>query len=351
MSSLLLPLMLGIFTAVITINQHNATKQQRIEDHKVAEQNRQLERQIAAERYRDDIFDAYIREIGQLLENYNGSLILSQVPMTLTRAKTLNIFRRLDPQRNIRIIRFLHESEQLSGIGEQRSLDLSTAELPNIDFRQLAIRGKQLYNISLANSASFYDTKMPYTKFEQTRCIVAHFDRANLSKSIFYQVNAKNAFFNNAVLTHANFSLTNLEKADFNGTEITYSQLEMTLSIRDALLPNGTRAHGTNLVNNGHADCNSPLHLTWTLTHGNITTMRTDADFNNCHFIVQSNDVGAIMYQTIELVHWDLNFWKYSLAVLDAHMTSEVSIELIGKNQDGAIINKTVLGNCSVTIM
>ncbi|CAF1050312.1 unnamed protein product [Adineta steineri] len=323
MSSLLLPLMLGIFTAVITINQHNATKQQRIEDHKVAEQNRQLERQIAAERYRDDIFDAYIREIGQLLEKYKGSLILNQVPMILTRAKTLNIFRRLDPQRNIRIIRFLHESEQLSGIGEQCSLDLSTAELPNIDFRQLAIRGKQLYNISLANSGSFYDAKMPYTKFERTRCIAAHFDRANLSESTFYQVNAKNAFFNNAVLTHVTFSLTNLEKADFNGTEITYSQLERALSIRDALLPNGTRAHGTNLVNNGHADCNIPLHLAWMLTHGNITTMKTDTDFNNCHFIVQSNDVGA--------------------TVLDAHMTSEVSIELIGKNQNGAILNKTIL--------
>ena len=192
---------------------------------------------------------------------------------------------------------------------------------------------------------------MPHTIFEQTRCSAAHFDRANLSQSIFYQVNAKNAFFNNATLTKANFSLANLHQADFTGTKITYSQLQSALSIQAALLPNETYAHDPNLIKNGHADCNIPLLLTWTLIHGNITTMKTEADFNNCHFVVQSNHVGASMYQKIDLAHWDSSFWKYSLAVLDAHMTSGVSIELIGKSRNGATIDKKILGNCTVTIV
>ena len=116
-SSLLLPLMLGIFTVVITINQQNAAKQQRVDDQKAAEANRRVEREIATERYRDDILDAYIKDMGELFEKHNGSLISNQVPMTLARAKTLNILRQLDPQRNIRVIRFLHESEQLCGTG------------------------------------------------------------------------------------------------------------------------------------------------------------------------------------------------------------------------------------------
>ncbi|CAF4825849.1 unnamed protein product [Rotaria socialis] len=565
-SSLLLPVMLGIFTVVITVNQQNANKQQREEDQKAAEENRRVERDIAAERYRDDIFDAYIKGIGQLFEKYNGSLISNRVPMTLARAKTLNIFRRLDPQRNIRIIRFLHESEQLSGTREQISLDLSTAELPGIDFRHLAIYRKQLDNISLAstflsnatfigvgmkhinfsrtrfndsswssaqlenveftfaelhdanflsarfnfvnfsntsfdnsnlsfawlenvnfssasfhkvnfssavlnwvkfpsaiidhvnfsssqlfninfaytnlsyvdfsfatltnvdfslanlsnvkfsyaklldvdfpsarldnvffssseesyidlnnvrflsaqfNNVQFSSTKlykvdfsctqlfsvsfsftilgytgysvnfrnavMPYTKFERTRCIEAHFNSSNLSESIFFQVNAKSASFNNADLTNTNFSLANLNKADFAGTKVTRSQLESALSIQDALLPNGTRVRNPNLIKNGYADCNTSLLLSWVLTHGSITTMKTETDFNNCHFALQSNNVGASMYQKVGLAHWDPGFWKYSLAVLDAKMTNGVSIELNGKSQNGTIIDKNIL--------
>ncbi|CAM4813991.1 unnamed protein product [Rotaria magnacalcarata] len=408
-SSLLLPVMLGIFTVVITVNQQNATKQQREEDQKAAEENRRVERDIAAERYRDDIFDAYIKGIGQLFEKYNGSLISNRVPMTLARAKTLNIFRRLDPQRNIRIIRFLHESEQLSGTREQISLDLSTAELPGIDFRHLAIYRKQLDNISLAstflsnatfidvgmkhvnfsrtrfndsswssaqlenaeftfaelhnvnflsarlnfvnfsntsfnnNSVNFRNAVMPYTKFERTRCIAAHFNYSNLSQSIFFQVNAKSASFNNADLTNTNFSLANLHKTNFAGTKVSCSQLNSALSIKDALLPNGTCVRDPNLVKNGYADCNTPLLLSWVLTHGNITIMKAEADFNNCHFALQSNDVGASMYQKIGLEHWDSGFWKYSLAVLEAKMTNGVSIELNGKSQNGTIIDKKIL--------
>ena len=192
---------------------------------------------------------------------------------------------------------------------------------------------------------------MPHTKFERTRCIAAHFDRANLSQSIFYQVNAKNAFFKNADLTNANFPLSNLHKADFTGTKITSSQLQSALSIRDALLPNGTYVNDSNLIKNGNADCNIPFLLTWTLTYGNIAIMQTETDFNNCHFVLQSDDVGGSMYQKINLTHWNSGFWKYSLAVLEAQMTSEVSIELSEKNENGAIIDKKISGNCSVTIV
>ncbi|CAF5168968.1 unnamed protein product, partial [Rotaria sp. Silwood1] len=73
--------------------------------------------------------------MGRLLEKNNGSLTSNEVAATLARAKTLNIFRQLDAQRNIRIIRFLYEAKQLSEIHENRPLDLSTTKLPDIDFR------------------------------------------------------------------------------------------------------------------------------------------------------------------------------------------------------------------------
>lgn len=207
-----------------------------------------------------------------------------------------------------------------------------------------------IFGIVLLDAADFSEAEMPHTKFERTRCVAAHFDRANLSQSIFYQVNAKNAFFNNADLTNANFSLANLDKADVTGTQLTCSHLQSVLSIRDALLPDRTCGHDSNLIGNGHADCNVPLLSPWILTHGKIASMKTEVDYNNCHFVAQSNNVGASMYQKIDLVHWDSGFWKYSLAVLDAHMTNGVSIELSGMSRNEAILDKKILGNCNGTM-
>ncbi|CAF5039380.1 unnamed protein product, partial [Rotaria sp. Silwood1] len=89
--------------------------------------------------------------MGELLKEYNGSLLINHsVASKIARAKTLNIFRLLDAQRNVRIIRFLYETELIMRTQENRSLDLSTAELNDIDFRDSAINRKYLNFISLS---------------------------------------------------------------------------------------------------------------------------------------------------------------------------------------------------------
>jgi hypothetical protein len=81
LSSLILPLMLGVFTVVITCQQQKEARQQRLED----KQQRELDLNIsqiqemaqikaAANRYRDEVFVAYIKEMGDLLEKKNGTL-------------------------------------------------------------------------------------------------------------------------------------------------------------------------------------------------------------------------------------------------------------------------------------
>ncbi|CAF4046230.1 unnamed protein product [Rotaria magnacalcarata] len=150
MSSLLLPLVLGVFTAIITIQQQNAareqrnqdrnaTEKQRLEDQMAAKQLCELEGTLSDNRYKDDAFDAYIKEIGKMMQNNHGWLTSNLVTATIARAKTLTIFRRLDPTRNIQIIRFLYETGQLGENDNQSALDISTAELREVDFRYLAI--------------------------------------------------------------------------------------------------------------------------------------------------------------------------------------------------------------------
>jgi hypothetical protein len=53
---------------------------------------------------------------------------------TRARVKTLNIFRQIHPQHNIRIIRFLYEAGQLIEAPEHHSLDLSKVELHDTKF-------------------------------------------------------------------------------------------------------------------------------------------------------------------------------------------------------------------------
>ncbi|CAF1270011.1 unnamed protein product [Rotaria sordida] len=211
-SSLLLSLMLGVFTIIVTLHQTNLAQRQRLEHQQLvkiqraqdlnnakiqreqdlntsaqqrlddreqakkqraldkemadqqlnsSEEQRRHEMNIALAQYRDNLLTDYIREIGELLKMNNGSLTNDFVTKTLTRAKTLAAIRQLDPSRNVELIRFLYEAGQLST--GKNPLDLSTAQLNNIDFSSfsnlnisgLSLSGAYLSNSSFAHSELF----------------------------------------------------------------------------------------------------------------------------------------------------------------------------------------------------
>ncbi len=182
---------------------------------------------------------------------------------------------------------------------------------------------------------------------------VTRFDYADMAHTIFVRcicnrvdfsyANLKNSSFYSAELSNANFSLANLQNADFTNTNITDSQLQSALSIRNAKLPNGTLGRGQNLVKNGDANCNISLVDHWKVQNGNITVMPSKEDRDECQFTLQSFATGAIMSQRITLVGiWDSSFWRYSKVELQGHMSSGVSMELSGKNNNGIILNKNI---------
>ncbi|CAF1460076.1 unnamed protein product, partial [Rotaria sordida] len=159
-SSLIIPLVFGIFTIVITFHQQKTAREQRLEDLNELREDRreeairannanEFQRQLATDRYRDQLLASYIQDMAAVLDKNNGSLTLNQVMGTVTRAKTLAVFRQLDTQRTIQIIRFLYESGQLWETDDRLSVDLSTAKLHDIDFRDIAINGENLIQLSL----------------------------------------------------------------------------------------------------------------------------------------------------------------------------------------------------------
>ena len=214
LSSLLLPLMLGIFTVVITFHQQKAAQQQRQEDRQAAEQLRDLERNLNDERYHNDVINTYIIDIAALLKENDGSLTSNSVMSTLARIKTLNVFRQLDSQRNMRVMRFLYEAKQLTGTEKQTSLDLSTAELSDIDFRNIAVNKKNLGHISLAgvllSNVTFMDLEIEHANFSSSR-----FENADFLKTTFSQVDASFALFN-----VVNWASTKFQKVNFSFTKL-----------------------------------------------------------------------------------------------------------------------------------
>ncbi|CAF3499572.1 unnamed protein product, partial [Rotaria socialis] len=158
-SSLLLPLALGVFTVIITFEQHNSSKQQREVDRKGSELQREQERNLTDQKYQNDRFDTYINAMAKLLEENSGSLRRNDVTSTVARVKTLNTFRQLDAHRNVQIIRFLYEAKQLTDTPENLSLDLSTAKLFNIDFRDAAVDTK--LDVQLGRALSIHGAELP----------------------------------------------------------------------------------------------------------------------------------------------------------------------------------------------
>ena len=122
-----------------------------------------------------------------LLKESNGTLTYDDVTTTVARAKTLNIFRKLDTQHNARIIRFRHEAKELYDTEKRRSLDLSTAKLPDIEFRDLAVNEKHLHNLSLTriflSNATFVNIQAKNINFANNQ-----FDNVNCSDPIFDKI-------------------------------------------------------------------------------------------------------------------------------------------------------------------
>ncbi|CAF2251861.1 unnamed protein product [Rotaria magnacalcarata] len=367
-SYLLLPIILGVFALVITLQQQQLLKQQHEEDREISALQREQDKFFNDQKYQNELLDTYINDMITLLKESNGSLTSNEITATIARIKTLDIFRQLDAQRNARIIRVLHDAKQLTETQEHSALDLSTAKLCDIDFRHMAINEKQLHELFLMGvflsnasykhgyenmlallkliSTDLSDTKTLYANFQKASCIAARFNRSMLSYSNFWRSNLKHASFHSADLTNAIFTDANLYGAQFQYARITDMQLQSTLSIQDAILPNGTRAEDRNLINNGHADCTiSPVDNRALLT-GNVITAMSSTNDTNCQFMLQTFAMGATMMQRVNLsFKWDPNTWPHSQAVLSANMGSNVFIQLRGINEIGHIHSQQKLNS------
>ena len=249
-SALILPLVLGVFTIITTNNQQKEAIRQsekdaelrrqewQIENNQserqwaIAEQQNNFQRQLALEKYQEEILMVYIKETGDLLEKSNGSLASNPIITTIARAKTLNTIRQLDARRSSDVIRFLYEAGQLTDTNQTRALNVSTVELCNINknifeiptkVAKLSLMGIYLrncmFNNTLLHDIDFSSAQIDHMNFSAADVHDVAISSAKLQEVEFTSAILKDVEFTSATLKDVEFTSAILKDVDFCNIE------------------------------------------------------------------------------------------------------------------------------------
>jgi pentapeptide repeat protein len=181
-----------IVPVVLAIGGYLFTRSESRRTQDIANQQRDLDREIADERRQDDTLQAYLDGMSQLLTDKDRPLHRSQRGDSLsTVARTLTVLPRLDGERKGRVVQFLYESGLIAK-------DHPILSLIEADLREANLSGANL--------------------------IGAYLKLANLS---------------GAYLNGANPSGADLSYASLEGAHVTDEQLARSLSLIGATMPDG----------------------------------------------------------------------------------------------------------------
>jgi uncharacterized protein YjbI with pentapeptide repeats len=260
-ASILIPVMIGLFTLVLAWQEHVQGQANRQNDIKIAnnertaqirleEFRRDQDRQLAATIQMDNVLSRFFQEMSELILENNITFTDENMRKTFVRPKILATLRQLDPARKSSIIKYLYDSMLLSG--DNNSLDLSGADLSNIDlgysfrfkgkfaeriFSTMSMHSLSLPDVRLVN-ASFANLYLSWSNFERSDLTGANFRGTSLHNAIFHQTNLSFTNFTDAVT-----ALVDFEEADLTGSNLNKEQLDAAFSSYGARLPNGQQQY------------------------------------------------------------------------------------------------------------
>ena len=187
-------------------------RQQRERELTNTEAQRDRELQIADQRAQDEALQAYIDQIGSLLLDKARPLRQSKEGdevRTLARARTLTLLPRLDGDRKANVLRFLYESNLISGedkVEAEPVLGLSGADLEEAYLREASLSESYL---------------------EGANFIGANLELANLWGANLLRANLGAAHMGGAHLALANLEFADLQGADLGGANLAGANLKM----------------------------------------------------------------------------------------------------------------------------
>jgi hypothetical protein len=146
LSLLIVPIVLALGGYFFTRSENRRTRED-------ADRQRSLDREIEDERRQDDMLQAYLDGMSQLLTDKGRPLHRAQRGdslSTVARAGTLTVLTRLEGERKGSVVRFLYESGLITK--DRLILDLRSADLSEANLSEAILREANLFETDLSRA-------------------------------------------------------------------------------------------------------------------------------------------------------------------------------------------------------
>jgi len=227
-------------------NEQKIANQKRDEDRDNAEKNRKEDRAIADDRRNQATLEAYFDRMVELLVEHDlmGNKSESNREVwdgsTIVRTRTLAVLRSLDGRRKGHVIQFLYESGLIDR--EHPVVDLGGADLRGADLCVVNLSEAKLDNAELIK-AKLGDAELIKASLTGAQLGGADLRRANLREAHLTTANLSEVNLGGADLREAYLIGADLSGADLEGANVTPEQLAQAMSLKGAVMPDGT-VHG-----------------------------------------------------------------------------------------------------------
>jgi hypothetical protein len=238
---LIVPIVLAIGGYLFTRSENRRTREG-------ADEQRQLDRQLADERRQDEALQAYLDQMSDMLipKPDQPSLYDEKPPYslrTVARARTLTVLPRLAGDRKARVIQFLYESRlipkdrvivDLTG-ADLSGADLSGADLTGTDMSEVVLSGADLRAYVAdpigADLSDYFDNLLREAKMNTANLLRADLRNVSLRRGILVGANLKDADLRGV----------DLRNTDLRWANVTDQQLTLCWALKDATMPDGQK--------------------------------------------------------------------------------------------------------------
>jgi uncharacterized protein YjbI with pentapeptide repeats len=259
-----------IVPAVLAVGGYLFTRSENQRTQHIAERQRDVDREIADERRRDDTLQAYLDGMSELLLDENRPLRQSKEGdevRTLARARTLTVLARLDGSRKGSVVQFLYESGLIarhrtildeSGLIEKHRpvVELTGANLNGVLLSEAILPGVDLSG-SLLEGVNLNDAFLSGANLNRAHLDGAVLSHTDLNGANLYRAHLNGANLSDADLSGADLSEADLSNADLSNAQLSYAnpkeQLGQAKSLKGATMPNGQK-YEDQLNSNGRGE-------------------------------------------------------------------------------------------------
>jgi len=279
---LIIPLALAVVVLVFQLVNTRTERQ-------IAKERYEQDQQIALDKQHEDLLQAYLDRIAELLLKENLRTSPSEEVLNVARVRTITVLTQLNARRIGYIFTFLREAGLMPTTSNSSVMSLKDADLRAVKWRQANLSGANLSgadltwatldganlssttlgganlsaaNLSAANlskanlreadliwanlsGANFWGANLSAANLSAADLSGAILREAELSKAILRGVKLNNAFLweadlNGADLTGAYIDETGLNGANLGGAKVTEEQLKEAKSLKGATMPDGS---------------------------------------------------------------------------------------------------------------